>query len=308
MRKAPDRLFAVLGLAALALSALVVSPSPPEGRILARAEAAGPLAALAMELLFALASGAGILLIGVLAFLRLAEIRSGEDGAGRRRSRPWVAYALFLVVLVASPGALRRCSLAFPEGEAARAAQPSGEAGPAAAPAPSPGGAASEALPEPEAPLSLPLFALAALAGALALGAALYFGVHGRGADRAHGGGDAAAAAAAARSEGLAALRRRLELGDEVRDAIVAAYAEMCELFADRALARGRDPGRLTAREFAALLREALGPGAAGTEAEIEALTAAFEKARYSNEACGEEDRSRAVRALRALEAAGGRA
>jgi len=306
VRRAPARLLAVLGLAALALSALVVSQSPPEGRLLARAEAAGPLAALAMELLFALASGAGLLLIGVLAFLRFAEIRSGEEGAGRRRSRPWVAYALFLVVLVASPGALRRCSLAFPEGEAERAAQPSGEAGPAAAPVPAPGGAAPEALPEPQPPLSLPLFALAALAGALALGAVLYFGVRGRDAEGAHGGGDAAAAAA--RSEGLAALRRRLELGDEVRDAIVAAYAEMCELFADRALARGRDPGRLTAREFAALLREVLGPAAVGAEAEIEVLTAAFEKARYSNEACGEEDRSRAVRALRALEAAGGRA
>ena len=306
MRRAPARLLAVLGLAALALSALVVSQSPPEGRLLARAEAAGPLAALAMELLFALASGAGLLLIGVLAFLRFAEIRSGEEGAGRRRSRPWVAYALFLVVLVASPGALRRCSLAFPEGEAARAAPAPRETSPAAAPVPASGEASAEKAPEPRAPLSLPLFALAALGGAAVLGAVLYFGVHGRDAGRPHGGGDAAAAAA--RNEGLAALRRRLELGDEVRDAIVAAYAEMCELFADRALARGRDPGRLTAREFAALLHEALGPAAAGTEAEIEALTAAFEKARYSDEACGEEDRSRAVRALHALEAAGGRA
>lgn len=306
MREAPDRLLALLGLAALALAALVVSPLPPEGLVLARARAAGPLAAFAMELLFALAAGAGLLLIGVLAFLRLSEIRSGEEGAGRRRPRPWVAYALFLVVLIASPGALRRCSLAFPEGEASRAAPVPKETGPAAAPVPVTGKTAAEEAPEPRAPLSLPLFALAALGGAAVLGAALYFGVHGRDAGRSHGAGDAAAAAA--RSEGLAALRRRLELGDEVRDAIVAAYAEMCELFADRALARGRDPGRLTAREFAALLREALGPGAAGTEAEIEALTAAFEKARYSNEACGEEDRSRAVLALRALEAAGGRA
>ena len=41
---------------------------------------------------------------------------------------------------------------------------------------------------------------------------------------------------------------------------------------------------------------------------DTEPALAAFEKARYSNEACGEDDRSRAVRALRALEAAGGRA
>jgi hypothetical protein len=92
----------------------------------------------------------------------------------------------------------------------------------------------------------------------------------------------------------LAEARRRLELGDQVRDAIVGCYAEMCGVFSGR-----RPPGiqSLTAREFAVLLRSR-GVG----EPEILTLTSLFEKARYSIDPCDERDRSQAIAALRAIE------
>jgi hypothetical protein len=84
-------------------------------------------------------------------------------------------------------------------------------------------------------------------------------------------------------------------LGDEARDDIIACYADMCELFEARS---GEAPRKyLTAREFTRLL------GSHGFhDAEIGDLTTVFEKARYSNEPCGEEDRQRAAKALRAIE------
>lgn len=94
-------------------------------------------------------------------------------------------------------------------------------------------------------------------------------------------------------SEAVAATRRRLELGDELRDAVIRCYDEMCHLFAE-APERTRT---LTAREFQARL---LARGAG--EPEVAALTAVFEKARYSLEACTESDRRHAVEALRTLE------
>ncbi len=93
----------------------------------------------------------------------------------------------------------------------------------------------------------------------------------------------------------LARVRKRLELGDHVRDAIIACYAEMCDVFLRGTPASARN---LTAREFSAFLR------ARGVlEPEIQALTTVFEKARYSLEPCGERDRERALQALHALEA-----
>jgi hypothetical protein len=93
----------------------------------------------------------------------------------------------------------------------------------------------------------------------------------------------------------LARARRRLEVGDQVRDAIIACYAEMSDVFLRNTHGRASD---LTAREFAASLR------ARGIqEPEILALTSLFEKARYSLEPCGEPDREHALKALCALEA-----
>lgn len=93
----------------------------------------------------------------------------------------------------------------------------------------------------------------------------------------------------------LARVRKRLELGDQARDAIIACYAEMCDVFLRGAPGGARN---LTAREFSAFLRFR-----GVLEPEIQSLTAVFEKARYSPEPCGELDRERALQALRALEA-----
>jgi hypothetical protein len=94
-------------------------------------------------------------------------------------------------------------------------------------------------------------------------------------------------------STGLAETRHRLELGDEVRDAVIACYVDMCRLFADET----SRASCLTAREFEKRLRSH-GAG----EAEISTLTDAFEKARYSREACTEVDRANAIKALLSLE------
>jgi hypothetical protein len=101
-------------------------------------------------------------------------------------------------------------------------------------------------------------------------------------------------AAAPDESALMAAVRHRLELGDQARDAIIACYAEMCEIFAGQNSLSSR---HLTAREFAASLRTR-GVG----EPEILALTAVFEKARYSRDSCNEEDRAQAIHALKILE------
>jgi hypothetical protein len=93
----------------------------------------------------------------------------------------------------------------------------------------------------------------------------------------------------------LARARRRLELGDQVRDAIIACYAEMCDVFLRGTPTNARN---LTAREFSVFLRSR-----GVLEPEIQSLTSVFEKARYSQEPCGESDRERALQALRALEA-----
>lgn len=95
------------------------------------------------------------------------------------------------------------------------------------------------------------------------------------------------------------AVRRRLELGDQIRDAIIACYAGMCDIFTRRMPAGAAS---LTAREFSAYLR-ARGVG----EPEILTLTAVFEKARYSDLACDEHDRAAALEALRVIEAHHGR-
>lgn len=111
-------------------------------------------------------------------------------------------------------------------------------------------------------------------------------------------------------AEALGAGRRRLALGDEVRDAIIGCYGAMCEAFTEGG--HGGASACLTAREFAALLGKRLAGSGSGGEGstEIEILTGLFEKARYSDEACSEDDRSEAEACLAAIEgrAAEGRA
>ncbi len=94
----------------------------------------------------------------------------------------------------------------------------------------------------------------------------------------------------------IAELARTLERGGSARESIIACYASMCALYGEAA--RGERGGRaLTAREFAALL------GRKGVaRPEVSALTAVFEKARYSGEPCGEAERREALAALEAIE------
>jgi len=94
-------------------------------------------------------------------------------------------------------------------------------------------------------------------------------------------------------AEGMARAVERIHLADDLRDAIISAYADMCSLFAAPGDSR---PRSLTPREFARRLRA---DGAA--EDRIDALTALFEKARYSAEPCGTGDREAAVECLSAL-------
>ncbi|MBN1242795.1 MAG: DUF4129 domain-containing protein [Spirochaetales bacterium] len=94
----------------------------------------------------------------------------------------------------------------------------------------------------------------------------------------------------------IAELARTLERGGSARESIIACYGAMCELFGDAAR-RTRGERALTAREFATLL------GRRGiARPEVSALTAVFEKARYSGEFCGETERREALAALEAIE------
>ncbi|MBL8967431.1 MAG: DUF4129 domain-containing protein [Spirochaetaceae bacterium] len=301
---------AAAALGGLALAALAISPEPPAGRLLERARALGPGAALAIELGFALAVGAGFFLLAHLVLQRLLDNLSGREGAAGRRRKPKGAgaalgfFALALVFSAATP-LLNLIAEALSEKPPARA---EGAPGLERPPAPRRLAPSAETVPdpnrpEPASPLPPAAVALVALLGALLAGGLFLLAGRRERGTAAREGADTAAPSAEERSAGLAALRRRLESGDAARDAIIAAYDEMSLLFADRAVARGRDPARLTAREFAELVGETL-LGEGGAEAaEIRALTAAFERARYSNEPCGRRERDGAVAALAALEA-----
>ncbi len=301
---------AAAALAGLALAALAISPEPPEGRLLEAARALGPGAALAIELAFGLGVGAGFFLLAHLVLRRLLDDLSGRGAAAGRRRNPKAAGAAIgffalAAFFSAAPPILNFVAEALTREPEAKAANTAGAERPAA-PSLLPSAAAPQ-LPgpdraEPASPLPPWAVALVAGLGALIAGGLFLFagrrerGARGESPDGAGPPGDE-------RGAGLAALRRRLESGDAARDAIVAAYGEMSLLFADRAVARGRDPARLTAREFASVVGETLlGEGGADA-AEIRTLTAAFEKARYSKEPCGARERDEAVAALAALEA-----
>lgn len=279
-RIAAPKAAACAALAALAASALAVTARPPEDPLLAALgrTARGYLVgsfegflALSVLVTAGLLSGAAVL--AVRAWLRGARV----DWWRYLMVRAWrSALACGLLAL----GAL--CLRQAPEppkpppaATEAKRPKPAPKPKPSAAPAPPPAA--------PEASVT-PLV----LAGGVLLAAAVVLAVLLRR-------GPAPEPIAPSRQEAvrLAALRRRLELGDRVRDAIIACYADMCQLFDP-----SRSPGSasLTTREFAALLRTR-GAG----EPEIQALTAVFEKARYSPEPCGEADRAQALAALRVI-------
>lgn len=296
-------LAALAGIAGLVLCALVVSPEPPEDllapRILPflRGLAPGVSGTAVFILSFGAGMGAFLLVLGLV--LKVLDRKARERGKEPRYRRPERGVIAGIVILVVTFILVPRLSI-----EAFRTAMP-GSAGDAAESAAPPTPAYS--LPEEQGrvagtdgkiPRISPLFALAAaLAGALVLGGGLAVILSRRDGGRTEGvHTDLLAALAAAEAAGRA--RRRIELGDPVRDAVVECYGAMCAIFEERAGADGRDVGALTAREFATRLALL---GAA--EPEILELTSVFEKARYSAEECGEADRARAIRALSAIEA-----
>jgi len=296
---------ALAGIAGLALCALVISPEPPEDliapRLLAFLRALAPGASGTAVVILSLGVGMGAFLLVLGLVLKLLDRKAGDRADRPRHRKAERGIVAGIIILVLTFVLVPRLSI---EAMKAALARGSGESAENAPPPPSgyallegqgrPGDAEGYGSGPPGIP---PLFALAvALAGALALGGGLAFilfrreGGGGRGVD-----GDLLAALAAAEAAGRA--RRRIELGDAVRDAVVECYGAMCAIFDGRAGADGRNVGALTAREFAGRLA-ALG----AAEPEILELTSVFEKARYSAEECGEADRDRAVRALAAIE------
>jgi len=99
-------------------------------------------------------------------------------------------------------------------------------------------------------------------------------------------------------SEHIEQARQRLHKGDDARDAIIDCYADMCLIFSG-GIAETPDGSQalyLTAREFRARL------AVRGiTLAEVGSLTSLFEKARYSDQPCTDNDRADAARALQAI-------
>jgi hypothetical protein len=271
---------AAAALLALALCALAVSPEarPVDrdaiwlGFLVSAARRFGWIAGPLIGFMI----GAGLVAIGALLVLEL--LRRKREGAGpaRRRSPQY----LFMILLLLAAYFLVPDRRTEQAAEAATAAAPApAAASAAAAPAAAPAQAAAGRSRAPAFPAAL------ALGAGLGLAAAIAAALLGRGKPKPQG--------ETSFAESLAAVRRRLELGDGIRDAIIACYAQMCELFA----ADAKGSASLTAREFAFLLG-ARGAGAA----EIAALTSSFEKARYSGEACTEADREQAVAALLAIE------
>ena len=312
MRRTRDRkrgraaIAALAGIAGLALCALVVSPDPPEDpiapRILAFLRELAPGASGTAVVILSFGAGMGVFLLVLGLVLRILDRKARDRGESPRYSKPERGMVAGIVILVITFILVPRLSI-----EAFKAAMPGRSQASSEAVTPTPSGYAlleeQARLAEAEdngkgLPRISPLFALAvALAGALALGGGLAFVLfrRDRGASEAAD-TDILAALAAAEAAGRA--RRRIQLGDAVRDAVVECYGAMCAIFEERARADGRNVGALTAREFAVRLA-ALG----AAEPEILELTSVFEKARYSAEECGEADRDRAIRALSAIEA-----
>ena len=280
------RVGAWTGLGALVLACLTLSPNPPPEALGTRL---GGLVGKGMGLSLSGAFLASLVLgLTALVVMTLLSIQNRLRGK-RKEDETWVRWKprpgkgiLLVVALGLAAAFMAVLGLTWLEQrmgyESARATAPT----PSAAPAPV---QQPPAIGRTEATNRLPLYLGSALVAALlALVASRWF--HAR---------PAVDCPATSQPSPWATIRRRLELGDPSRDAIIACYAEMCWLFEGHE--RLGAPG-LTAREFAALLRS---KGA--EEPEILTLTGVFEKARYSLEPCLEWDRILARDALARIEA-----
>ena len=87
-----------------------------------------------------------------------------------------------------------------------------------------------------------------------------------------------------------------IQLGGDVREAILACYARFCALLGAKGLAAQE---ALTPREIEALAVDRLAVSGESSDA----LTSLFEEARYSEHALGDADRERAVRSLERIRA-----
>jgi len=300
------RLRAIAALCVVAFCAIAVSPMPRRFAFDLSALAAALAAALAPFvsngglLVIAIALGAGLaLFLGT--FLAAILDKGARESALRRRRmsllrRSLLAVAVLSLFLALAP----RIAGGAGGGSGPRASPP--ESGLSSSGS-GPGYAGSNnAAADFSAPRSPTLWLwLAGLAGALGLtGLAAALGIlhlAPRPVDSGGGGkgGDDD------ETLRLRASRRRLELGDDVRDSILRCYEEMCGIFAPQAASAPHGEAMLTAREFAALLDRR---GMGGRE--VTELTSIFEKARYSIEPCTEADRVAALESIRALERARG--
>lgn len=105
--------------------------------------------------------------------------------------------------------------------------------------------------------------------------------------------GDARLAASAVVQETI----RDLEIGEDVRDVILACFQRFCRLLGDRGI---RDQTSLTPRELEGLAVRDLGVSRTWSET----LTGLFEEARYSEHALGDAERHRAIESLERIQAA----
>ncbi len=99
-----------------------------------------------------------------------------------------------------------------------------------------------------------------------------------------------------AAAEAVTATIQELELGGDVRAAILACFGRFCDLLGQRGL---RDQAALTPRELEGLAVRSLRV----SEDSVESLTSLFEEARYSEHPLGEVDRDRAVESLQRIRA-----
>jgi hypothetical protein len=304
---------AAAALIALAACALAMSPKPPPDRLLGAFVAwveghASLVVAIGDSSLAILLGAGGVTLLALAIDELIRKLRGAKTGSAGRRRIPrrrllssLFAYALLLVFSAIlrrlPPGEQRQVE------ESPMTAPASGYASGAGRARGSGGGLLGSRELEYRAPI-YPLMAAGAVAAGI--GTAVFFIL------RARRMRELARSrrlmvqleeeAEDAEAEAVAAARRELEADLSPRAAIIRCYAAMCGLFA-RASRFGPQAAApsLTARELADFLRSK-GAG----EPEIAALTAAFEKARYSNEDCGEVDRAEAARALAAIESAYG--
>ena len=94
--------------------------------------------------------------------------------------------------------------------------------------------------------------------------------------------------------DAVAATIQEIELGGDVRTAILACFDRFCRLLGERGF---RDQAPLTSRELESLAVR----GLRVPEESAEALTSLFEEARYSEHPLGPADRERAVESLRRI-------